>query len=161
MQFLFANYNVFANCKSPAVVLRLTLTLTLMLMMIKEWRTMVVAIYSRADGCGLSVTVSQPSPFAVSISQRRVINSTRSSDCFARFANDARGTYAANNCWLVSDRQFGLHWAQPRYANGSGARVWLMTNRAVQQGEELLVGYGAAYWNIAASLALGVDEEDG
>ncbi len=87
-----------------------------------------------------------PSPFAVGISQGRIVNSTLSSDCFARFANDARGTTAENNCWLVSDRQFGLNWAQPRYTNGSGGRVWLMTTRAVHQGEELLVQYGAQYW---------------
>ena len=88
----------------------------------------------------------RPSPFAVGISQGRVIDSTRSTTCFARFANDARGTTAKNNCWLVSDRQFGLNWAQPRYTNGSGGRVWLMTTRAVQQHEELLVEYGAGYW---------------
>ena len=89
---------------------------------------------------------TQPSPFAVGISQGRVINSTRSSDFFARFANDARGTSAVNNCWLVSDRQYGLNWAQPKYADGTGGRVWLMTNRAVPQGEELLAEYGTGYW---------------
>ena len=89
---------------------------------------------------------TQPSPYAVSISQGRVINSTRSSDCFARFANDARDFSAVNNCWLVSDRQFGLKWAQPRYADGTGGRVWLITNRAVEASEELLVEYGAGYW---------------
>ena len=105
---------------------------------------------------------TQPSPYAVSISQGRVINSIRSSDCFARFANDARGTVAINNCWLVSDRQYGLNWAQPRYTNGSGGRVWLMTNRPVQRGEELLVEYGdTGYWNNVASLASRSDEEDG
>lgn len=88
----------------------------------------------------------RPSPFAVSISQGRVINSTRSTDCFARFTNDARGTAAENNCWLVSDRQFGINWARPPYTNGNGGRVWLMTTRAVHQGEELLVQYGAQYW---------------
>ena len=103
---------------------------------------------------------SQPSPFAVGISQGRVINSIRSSDCFARFANDARGTWAANNCWLVSDRQSGLHWAQTRYTNGSGSRVWLMTICAVQQGEELLVEYGTGYWSVA-SRASRVGKEEG
>ena len=36
---------------------------------------------------------AQPSPYAVSISQGRVVNSAHSSDCFARFANDARGVF--------------------------------------------------------------------
>ena len=99
----------------------------------------------------------QESPYAVSISRGRVINSILSSDCFARFANDSRGGVAVNNCWLVSDRHFGLNWAQPRYADGSGGRVWLMTIRTVQQGEELLVGYGAEHWN-AASWYKGTDK---
>ena len=103
---------------------------------------------------------SQPTPYAVSVSQGRVINSTRSSDCFARFANDARGTWAINNCWFVSDRQFGLHWAQPRYTNGSGGRVWLMTNRAVQQNEELLVGYGTGYWSATSRASREGKEEE-
>ena len=94
------------------------------------------------------VFTTQCSPFGVAISLGRIINSTRSSDCFARFANDARGTAAVNNCWLVSDRQFGLNWAQPRYTNGSGGRVWLITNCAVQAGNELLVNYGTTYWSV-------------
>ena len=103
---------------------------------------------------------TQPSPYAVRISQGRVIDSTRSSGCFARFANDGQGTGADNSCWLVSDRQFGLNWAEPRYTNGSGGRVWLMTNRAVRHGEELLVEYGSSYWS-AASLVSRDGEEDG
>ena len=93
---------------------------------------------------------TQPSPFGVAISKGRTINSTRSSDCFARFANDARDSSAVNNCWLVSDRQFGLNWARPRYTNGSGGRVWLITNRAVRANEELLVDYGTSYWSAAS-----------
>ena len=93
---------------------------------------------------------TQYSPFGVAISLGRTINSTQSSDCFARFANDARGTSAVNNCWLVSDRQFGLNWAQPRYTNGSGGRVWLISNCAVQAGKELLVDYGTTYWSGAS-----------
>ena len=95
---------------------------------------------------------TQYSPFGVAISMGRTINSTRSSDCFARFANDARGTSAVNNCWLVSDRQFGLDWAQPRYRYGSGGRVWLITNCAVQAGKELLVDYGTTYWSGASAV---------
>ena len=101
---------------------------------------------------------TQPSPFGVAISKGRTIDSTRSSDCFARFANDARGSCAGNNCWLVSDRQFGLNWARPRYANGSGGRVWLITNRAVRANEELLVDYGTSYWS-AASVVTVVSSE--
>ena len=96
---------------------------------------------------------TQPSPFGVAISKGRTIDSTRSSDCFARFANDARGSCAGNNCWLVSDRQFGLNWARPRYANGSGGRVWLITNRAVRANEELLVDYGTSYWSVASGVS--------
>ena len=97
----------------------------------------------------------QPSAFGMAVSQGRVINSTRSNDCFARFANDARGSPADNNCWLVSDRQFGLHWARPRYTNGSGGRVWLITSRAIHASEELLVEYGAMYWGTAGMVSTG------
>jgi hypothetical protein len=40
-------------------------------------------------------------------------------------------------------RECGLNWAQPRYTDGSGGQVWLITNRAVRATEELLVEYGA------------------
>lgn len=98
---------------------------------------------------------TQPSPYAVGISNGRVINSTRSSDCFARFANDARDFSAVNNCWLVSDRQFGLNWAQPCYTKGTGGRVWLITSRAVEASEELLVEYGAGYWRMGHQALFG------
>ena len=94
---------------------------------------------------------AQPSAFAVAISAGRVINAIRSNDCNARFCNDARDTSFSNNCMLLSDRQYRLHYAEPRYHRGSGSRVCLMTSRAVVAGEELLVSYGAkAYWEAIA-----------
>ena len=80
-----------------------------------------------------------------------MINAINSNDCYARFCNDARDSLFSNNCFLVSHRQYGLHYAEPRYHRGSGSRVWLMTNRAVAAGEELLVSYGAKlYWEAIA-----------
>ena len=94
----------------------------------------------------LAAFLEHPSGFAVEVSRGRVINAIRSSHSLARFANDSRND-AMTNCWLVSDRQYGLHWATPRYTTGSGARVWLIASRDVQEGEELFVSYGSEYWN--------------
>ena len=86
-----------------------------------------------------------PSVFGVSISGGRIINPIRTDSCYARFSNDARSE-RANNCMLISDRQYGLRYARPRYRNGSGGKVLMMTKRAVSAGRELLTTYGAQYW---------------
>jgi hypothetical protein len=93
---------------------------------------------------------SHPSAYGVQISLQRVINPIRSVDCFARFANDQRSN-RKNNTELLSDRQYGLRYARPRYNNGSGAKVWLVTTKAVTAGSELFCNYGGAcYWRDGA-----------
>ena len=87
-----------------------------------------------------------PSAFGVSISRGRVVNAIRTDSCFARFSNDARSE-RQNNCLLISDRQYGLRYAVPRYRNGSGGKVLLMTKKAVPAGSELLTSYGSHYWS--------------
>jgi hypothetical protein len=86
-----------------------------------------------------------PSVFGVSISGGRVINAIRTDSCYARFSNDARSD-RANNCMLISDRQYGLRYARPRYRNGSGGKVLFITKRAVHATSELLTSYGTQYW---------------
>ena len=88
---------------------------------------------------------AKPSLFGVSISGGRVINPIRTDSCYARFSNDARSE-RINNCVLISDRQYGLRYARPRYRDGSGAKVLLVTMRAVAAGSELLTTYGSQYW---------------
>ena len=87
-----------------------------------------------------------PSAYGVAVSQGRIVNPIRSTDCLARFSNDAR-TARKNNCELISDRQYGIRYAKPRYTDGSGAKVYLITKRAVAAGSELLTSYGNAYWS--------------
>jgi hypothetical protein len=43
--------------------------------------------------------------------------------------------------------QYGLRYAMPRYRNGSGARMLLITKRSVPAGSALLTGYGSQYWH--------------
>ena len=74
-----------------------------------------------------------------------MINPIRTDSCYARFSNDAQSE-RRNNCVLISDRQYGLRYATPRYRDGSGAKVLLMTKRAVTAGGELLTSYGWRYW---------------
>ena len=93
---------------------------------------------------------SAPSAFGVSISRGRIINPIRTDSCYARFSNDARSE-RANNCILVSDRQYGLRYARPRYRNGSGGKVLLITKRALPAGAELLTSYGSQYWRAEGS----------
>ena len=88
---------------------------------------------------------SAPSVFGVGISRGRIINPIRTDSCYARFSNDARSE-RANNCLLISDRQYGLRYTRPRYRNGSGGKVLLITKRAVPAGCELLTSYGSQYW---------------
>ena len=88
---------------------------------------------------------AMPSAFGVSISGGRIVNPIRTDSCYARFSNDARSE-RANNCVLLSDRQYGLRYARPRYRNGSGGKVLLMTKRTVPAGTELLTSYGTQYW---------------
>jgi SET domain len=86
-----------------------------------------------------------PSVYAVAISQGRVINAIRSDSCAARFANDLRSE-DQNNSELISDRQWGMRYAQPRYRNGSGAKVYLITTKRVAAGEEIFCSYGETFY---------------
>jgi hypothetical protein len=103
---------------------------------------------------------AMPSVFGVSISRGRVVNPVRTDSCYARFSNDARNE-RNNNCWLISDRQYGLRYARPRYRNGSGAKVLLMTRRAVLAGRELLTSYGSQYWRAYGSDSHSVGDQGG
>ena len=88
---------------------------------------------------------AHPSAYGISVSQGRVINAVRSNSCFARYANDRRDRF--NNCMLVSDRQYGLQYARPRYKSGSGAKVWLVAKRKIDANEELFADYGSQYFS--------------
>ena len=91
-----------------------------------------------------------PSVFGVGISCGRVVNPIRTDSCYARFSNDARSE-RVNNCMLISDRQYGLRYARPRYRNGRGGKVLLITKRALPAGAELLTSYGSQYWRAEGS----------
>ena len=87
------------------------------------------------------------SAYAVEVDNGRVLNSVDPTSCFARYANDMR-VEAVNNCWLITQAEYGKHYARPRYQHGSETRVLLITKRVVQPGEELCCTYGNdAYWH--------------
>ena len=74
----------------------------------------------------------------------RVIDSIRSTDCYARFAN--QGTRRTTNAWLMSERKFGRERARPRFQNGSGSVVFLVSKKVIPAGSEILTDYGHGYW---------------
>lgn len=108
---------------------------------------------------GLVVTIKEfnasQSDYGVAISMGRVLDAVNSDSCLARFSNDAEATPLihnvhgrplSNNAQLVSDRKYGLEYAQPRYKDGVGSRVWLVATHDIAQGEEIYTDYGASYW---------------
>jgi hypothetical protein len=87
--------------------------------------------------------------------QKLVLDSIYSTDCYARFANDALGpagrytTRFRNNCNLVDDYDYWSRWAPRgrRHHNGDPLKIWLMTIAPVRGGDELFTAYSRSYWN--------------
>jgi SET domain-containing protein len=70
------------------------------------------------------------------INRNHVIDGSKHTKVFARFANDAKGSENGlglrNNCKYVID----------------GLRVFLVSRKEIAANEEILAGYGKEYWDI-------------
>lgn len=70
------------------------------------------------------------------INRNHVIDGSKHTKAFARFANDAKGSEKGprliNNCKYVVD----------------GLRVFLESKKEISSNEEILAGYGKEYWDI-------------
>ena len=70
------------------------------------------------------------------INRNHVIDGSKHTKVFARFANDAKGSQKVsgliNNCKYVVD----------------GLRVFLESKKEIPANEEILAGYGKEYWDI-------------
>jgi hypothetical protein len=86
-----------------------------------------------------------PSLYGLEISRGRVINPINSTDCFARYANDAR-SQRRNNSQFYSERKYGRELAVPRFYDGSGGVAFLVATKAIAAGEEIFAKYGGDYW---------------
>jgi len=79
-------------------------------------------------------------PYLMYITRQTVIDAEAALHTFGRYANDARGLTRldglSNNCIYVSE----------------GRRCFIEAKRSIKKGEELLVGYGQAFWKLQKQL---------
>ena len=106
------------------------------------------AFKKRPSHYGLEVTVRRGN-------QRRkmIIDPIRSTDCFARYANDAR-TSAGTNSWFESEYHYWKRikdlepdfWRRNHPRKPAGSTLLLVSTRGIPAGKEIFADYGDEYW---------------